>query len=268
MSKVTQTNPDTAPSPATQGTTVTPIGQMSPISDILSALREYLEFRILEETKGDKKEFGLNNVLNIELSPVKKEKDTTERDVVITLLRIEEETSRKPQESYYTEIVKIGKDEYRKAYPTSPSIAINLEILISSHSPNYSSALTLISHVIRIMNSIKTAPKPKKMNQQSFDIIREMSVSMMNMPFDQYLSMWQTLGGELVPAVAYKVRMVTIIGIPDTHAVPVIEKVFHEFRKKKTGKDPDVQETPESSEEVEGERIFVAEVREKEDNKR
>ena len=54
MSKVTQTNPDTAPSPATQGTTVTPIGQMSPISDILSALREYLEFRILEETENFK----------------------------------------------------------------------------------------------------------------------------------------------------------------------------------------------------------------------
>lgn len=262
------TQPDTVSTAEAQESAVSPISQMSPISDILTALKEYLEARILEDTKGDTGDFGQNNALNIVLSPVKKDKDTEERDVVITLLRIEEETSRKPQDNFFTEIVKIGEDEYRKVYPTSPSIAINLEILISSHSPNYSSALTLISHVIRIMNSIKTASKPEKMRQQSFNIIRQMSVSMMNLPFDQYLSMWQTLGGELVPAVAYKVRMVTIIGIPDTHAVPVIEKVFHEFRKKKTGGDPDVQETPESSVEVEGERIFVAEVREKEDNKR
>ena len=224
MARVNNTAPDTASTTEVQESPVSTISQMAPICDILSALKEYLEARILEDTKGDTGDFGRNNALNIVLSPVKKEKDTEERDVVITLLRIEEETSRKPQQNYYTEVWKENGITYQKVYPTSPDVAINLEILISSYIPNYSSALTLISHVIRIMNSIKTASKPGNMRQESFDIIREMSVSIMNLSFDQYLSMWQTLGGELVPAVAYKIRMVTIKGIPDTKTNPHVRK--------------------------------------------
>lgn len=218
------TQPDTVSTAEAQESAVSPIRQMSPISDILTALKEYLEARILEDTKGDTGDFGRNDALNIVLSPVKKDKDTEERDVVITLLRIEEETSRKPQQNYYTEIYKENDVTYQRLYPTSPDVAINLEILISSYIPNYSSALTLISHVIRIMNSIKTAPQPANLSTESFNIIREMSVSLLNMSFDQYLSMWQTLGGELVPAVAYKIRMVTIKGIPHTKEFPHVTK--------------------------------------------
>ena len=224
MARVKNTEPDAASTTEVQESPVSTISQMAPICDILTALKEYLEARILEDTKGDTGDFGRNNALNIVLSPVKKEKDTEERDVVITLLRIEEETSRKPQQNYFTEVWKENGVTYQKVYPTSPDVAINLEILISSYIPNYSSALTLISHVIRIMNSIKTATKPGNLRQESFDIIREMSVSIMNLSFDQYLSMWQTLGGELVPAVAYKIRMVTIKGIPDAKVFPHVRK--------------------------------------------
>ncbi|MBO6063586.1 MAG: DUF4255 domain-containing protein [Bacteroidales bacterium] len=224
MAKVNNTEPDTVSAGEAQESAVSPISQMSPISDILTALKEYLEARILEDTKGDTGDFGRNNALNIVLSPVKKEKDTEERDVVITLLRIEEETSRKPQQNYYTEIYQENNVSYQRLYPTSPDVAINLEILISSYIPNYGSALTLISHVIRIMNSIKTAPQPANLSTESYNIIKEMSVSLMNLTFDQYLSMWQTLGGELVPAVAYKIRMVTIKGIPTTKEYPHVTK--------------------------------------------
>ena len=63
------------------------------------------------------------------------------------------------------------------------------------------------------MNSIKTATKPAKMDTASFNLLRTMSVSMMNMTFDQHLGMWQTLGAVLVPSVAYKIRMVTVAGV-------------------------------------------------------
>lgn len=170
------------------------------IKDILNALKEYLSYNM---------EDGLNIVLN----SVKKEKGTEEEDVVITLLRIEEETSRKPQQPYYTETLQQGDKTYKKVYPASPNIEINLEILISSHASKYESALIQISDVISLMNSIKTATKPAKMDTASFNLLRTMSVSMMNMTFDQHLGMWQTLGAVLVPSVAYKIRMVTVAGV-------------------------------------------------------
>lgn len=182
------------------------------IKDILHAIKEYLSY-------------NMEDRLNIVLNSVKKEKGAEEEDVVITLLRIEQETSRKPQNTFYLEG---GEKDRKRLLPTSPDIDINLEVLISSHASNYESSLIQISDVIRLMNSIKTAAKPARMDMTAFDLLRSLSVSMMNMSFDQHLSMWQTLGGNLVPSVAYKVRMVTIAGIPQTKPAPLVKETVIE----------------------------------------
>ena len=190
-----------------------PVG---PLCEILEAVRGYLEYAMKSELKDDR--------LNIVLNSVKKEKGTEEEDVVITLLRIEEETSRKSQNTYYREELVDEGQTKRRLYPTSPDIDINLEILISSHASNYEYALTQISTVIYLMNSIKTAVKPNRMDQAVFKTLQSLSVSMMNLSFDQHLSMWQTLGGNLVPSAAYKIRMVTVTGIPVQNAADLITK--------------------------------------------
>jgi len=180
---------------------------MNTITDILFSIKEYLKYK-------------MSDGLNIVLDSVKKEKGTEEQDIVITLLRIEEETSRKPQNVYYT---KSGDT----LYPTSPDINVNLELLISSQASNYESALIQIADVIGIMNSVKTASRPDGMSEEAFGIIRSLSISMMNISFEQNLSMWQTLGGHLSPSVAYKVRMVTVEGVPDTTRGERVKKVFY-----------------------------------------
>jgi len=180
---------------------------MNTITNILFSIKEYLKYK-------------MSDGLNIVLDSVRKEKGTEEQDIVITLLRIEEETSRKPQNVYYT---KSGDT----LYPTSPDINVNLELLISSQASNYESALIQIADVIGIMNSVKTAPRPEGMSEEAFGIIRSLSISMMNISFEQNLSMWQTLGGHLSPSVAYKVRMVTVEGVPDTTKGRRVEKVFY-----------------------------------------
>ncbi|MBR1434584.1 MAG: hypothetical protein IJ584_05700, partial [Bacteroidales bacterium] len=57
------------------------------IQDILHSIKEYLSW-------------NMEDRLNIVLNSVKKDKGTEEEDIVITLLRIEQETSRKPQNTY------------------------------------------------------------------------------------------------------------------------------------------------------------------------
>ena len=182
------------------------------INDILVSLMEYLKSMLKPLRPSG---------IHVALDSVSRDKDTEPGDLLITLLRIEEETSRKPQNVYFT----LEKGVH---YPTSPDIDINLEVLISSPAPKYETALLLISEVIRILNSIKTVPKPEEMTEESFQRINAMSISMMGLSFDQSLSMWQTLGGTLVPFVVYKIRMLTMPGIPDTTAAEAIRKTHVE----------------------------------------
>lgn len=179
------------------------------IKDILVSLKEYLSFMMPEGTV-------------VVLDSVKKDKETGEGDLVITLLRIEEETSRKPQNFYFRK----GDKEDRETYPISPDLDLNLEVLISAPAAQYETALTLISNVIRILNSIKTIAKPAEMSQESFRLLNSMRLSLMGLSFDQMLSMWQTLGGTLVPAVVYKIRMVIVPGLTDASEVKAIKEVF------------------------------------------
>lgn len=181
---------------------------MYTLDQILVSLKRYLDFTLDSEMMKD---------IHVVLDSVKKDRETGKGDLVITLLRIEEETSRKPQNIYhYTD--KNGQLQ------TSPDLDINLEILISAPTLEYETALTLISKVISIMNSIKTIGKPDKLEDEDFEIIDSMNIHLMGMSFDQMLSMWQTLGGTLVPAVAYKIRMITVPGLDKTGEVPLVDK--------------------------------------------
>ena len=182
------------------------------IKDILHSIKEYLSC-------------NMEDRLNIVLNSVKKDKGTEEEDIVITLLRIEQETSRKPQNTYYTEV---RENDKKRVLPTSPDLDINLEVLISSHASNYESSLIQISDVVSLLNSVKTATKPSKMDKDAFELLRSLSVSIMNMSFEQHLSMWQTLGGNLVPSVAYKIRMVTISGTPQKEPAPIVQETVVE----------------------------------------
>ena len=195
------------------------------IKDILVSLKEYLSFMMPEGTV-------------VDLDSVKKDKETGEGDLVITLLRIEEETSRKPQNFYFRK----GDKEDRETYPISPDLDLNLEVLISAPAAQYETALTLISNVIRILNSIKTIAKPAEMSQESFRLLNSMRLSLMGLSFDQMLSMWQTLGGTLVPAVVYKIRMVIVPGLTDASEVKAIKEVFVKTKLKQ----PSSPESPDS----------------------
>ena len=181
---------------------------MYTIDKILISMKEYLDCMLDTQMLKD---------INVVLDSVKKDKEAVKGDLVITLLRIEEETSRKPQNIYF-------RKEKGVEFPTSPDLDINLEVLISAPVETYETSLTLISKVISILNSIKTAGKPEGMSDESYNLIYSMNISLMGMPFDQMLTMWQTLGGTLVPSVAYKVRMITVPGLNEADAAHVVGK--------------------------------------------
>lgn len=130
------------------------------------------------------------NHINVGLAPIKKDGQENDDEITITLLRIEEETSRKPQSVYH-----YVKEDDKLIKKANPDVCLNLYILIVSHAQDYETALLEISKVIYWMNSF-----------QSKDCI----VELQTLSAEQNNSLWQTLGVEIKPAVVYKVRMVTI----------------------------------------------------------
>lgn len=170
------------------------------IHTTLLSLKKYLENTFQFKAN---RESSLGYV-NVTLAPIEKEGQKEGEDIVITLLRLEEETSRKPQSVFQYGIDE--KDGKRKALSKkrNPDVCLNLYVLISSHAQVYETALAQISDVVYWMNSIDYEMGSDEISGN------HLRVELQSLTAEQHNSMWQTLGGKMVPSVVYKVRMVTI----------------------------------------------------------
>lgn len=151
----------------------------------------------------------------VELGPIEKE-GQVEKALFITLVRTEEETSVKQPTAQLR-----MKDEGKKRFYANPDVCLNLYVLISSHA-GYGLALQQINDTIYHLNSIY--PDDKKLSED----IRNLSIELQSPNAEQWNSMWQTLGGKVVPSVLYKVRMITISAISSDKEAKLIEHVFIE----------------------------------------
>lgn len=142
------------------------------------------------------------NECTVELGAIEKEGQNKE-NLLITLVRIEEETSVKKQHA------QIRKNGDGKTCYANPDVCLNLYILISSHAL-YNHALQQINNTIYFLNSIY------RDDSGISEDIKKLSIELQSPTAEQWNSMWQTLGGKVVPAVLYKARMVSINSILST----------------------------------------------------
>ncbi len=156
----------------------------------------------------------------IVLAPIEKEGQGEGEDIVITLLRIEEETSRKQQSPFrYAVDERDGKKKV-VSKNVNPDVCLNLYVLITSHAQKYDTALAQISDVIYWMNNINYKDNSNEISANS------LQVELQSLTSEQHNSMWQTLGGKMVPSVVYKVRMVTIAAAESTEKVVPVKDIF------------------------------------------
>ncbi len=189
---------------------------MQNLYSILLILRDYLDncFRKKENGNSD------SCHVDVSLAPIEKEGQGEGEDIVITLLRIEEETSRKQQSPFrYAVDERDGKKKV-VSKNVSPDVCLNLYVLITSHAQNYGTSLAQISDVIYWMNNINY-------NDGTNEIVKNgMQLELQSLSAEQHNSMWQTLGGMMVPSVVYKVRMVTISAETRENPVDVVDNVL------------------------------------------
>lgn len=145
----------------------------------------------------------------------------------ITLLRVEQETSVRKQVSFVPD----RKDPTKSVYK-NPDLDINLYLLISSYSEDYGTQLLQLSEAMRALydvydfkeytdDQLKQLPAKEVVREK----LKEMSIELQSLTAEQTNSLWQTLGGTVVPAACYKVRMLTLVDMQEVKS-PVVEHVL------------------------------------------
>lgn len=181
------------------------------LKQTLKAIQSYLLEKMSSST-----EYQLNDVY---LDAIQKDESQKE-GLCITLLRIEEETSRKPQNVFRYEVDRQDGKKKVVSKNVSPDVCLNLYVLITSHAQNYGTSLAQISDVIYWMNNINYKDNSNEISANS------LQVELQSLTSEQHNSMWQTLGGKMVPSVVYKVRMVTIAAAESTEKVVPVKDIF------------------------------------------
>ncbi|MBO4332501.1 MAG: DUF4255 domain-containing protein [Paludibacteraceae bacterium] len=182
------------------------------LKSTLENIRQYLEKKIEKAGYSD---------IKVKLDSISKDGDNS--GLYLSLLRIEEETSIKPQTVFRYQNDRItGK-------VTNPDICLNLFVLVSAFTKDYGTGLQLISDVIYWINTIDhsviEASNPSDLNNNSYKskvpTINDLSIELQSLNMEQTNSLWQTIGTKIVPAVVYKIRMLRIAEPTSTNAQAV-----------------------------------------------
>ena len=177
----------------------------------LTSIKDYLKLKFGEQSHSQGWE--------VELGPIEKD-GQDDKGLLITLVRVEEETSLKQPNAK----LRVDAGD-KKHYYANPDVCLNLYILISSHA-GYGLAVQQINDTIYHLNSIYPDDDSlSKDDNQELDI-RNLSIELQSPTAEQWNSLWQTLGGKVVPSVLYKVRMLTISAISSNKEAKLVERVF------------------------------------------
>ncbi len=156
---------------------------------------------------------GTNDIVILgNIANINDEKNDLQNKIVLTLLKVEEESSLK-NGSLYT------KKSDLKVAKHYPPINLNLYILISVTKKTYTEALQLLSDTIMFFQSHKVFEEESEGN--SYRIVTEFH----DINFQEVFEMWSNLGSKQFPFVIYKSRLLKFLDIQESKEVPVIEEV-------------------------------------------
>jgi len=173
------------------------------IYETLQILQEQLESYFEKEGLG--KIIVLENISLWESGS--EDVDNVKHKVVITLLKLEEETTLKNKPA-----VKIvnNKTEYK-----NPPVNLNLYILFSANCDTYIKSLRSISKIIEYFQGKKVFTSGNTIYNRSnvsFDLLEyfKFVLELYTPSFEELNHVWGTLGGRQLPSAIYKVQLIEI----------------------------------------------------------
>ncbi len=173
------------------------------IYDTLQILKEQVEAYFTQ--------VGLGKILTLENIALwesgSDDATKVEDKVVMTLLRLEEESTLKNIPSYK---IKDDKTEY-----FNPPVNLNLFVLFSANCDTYDKSLRSISRVIEFFQGKKVFTSGNTIYNRtnvSLDVLEyfKFILEMYTPGFEELNNIWGTLGGRQLPSVIYKVQIIQI----------------------------------------------------------
>ncbi len=152
------------------------------------------------------------------------EKNDLQNRVILTLLKVEEETTLKNGSFYSSPSGDRKKNFVEKL---NPPLYLNLYLLFSVTKKSYTDSLQLLSDVILFFQGRKYFEA--KETQANGDTVQKMTLELHDIGFQETFDMWGSLGGKLFPSVMYKMRLLEFPDTREPERIPVIQKVNTEF---------------------------------------
>ncbi|MEM7574066.1 MAG: DUF4255 domain-containing protein [Bacteroidota bacterium] len=135
---------------------------------------------------------------------------------VITLVRMEEDASRKAQRNFRT-LPPAAAGAPPGIIKRNPPVTLNLYLLITANHTAYSTALLVLSEVIAAFQrfNILTETELNNLPADAVFASRRLKFSLMSPSFEELNHLWGMLGSKQLPSVLYMAQSVEIEYIPD-----------------------------------------------------
>ncbi|MEM9260257.1 MAG: DUF4255 domain-containing protein [Bacteroidota bacterium] len=202
------------------------------ISDLLMTVRGYLQTRLEEIQTTTLNRTLLGNIGRSDVEGIGGNNETHPLTdaIVLTLIRTEEDPTRKNQRNYRAN--PLAADNESGILYRNPPIGLNLYLLITANHNDYSVALRMMSRVIAIFQNRNRLTDTPDVPWPSGGLYGEQSLkfSLLSPSFEEENHLWSMLGGRQLPSALYLVQTANIELVPDeaTTGPPVTEIILNE----------------------------------------
>jgi hypothetical protein len=183
----------------------------------LNAIADQLNSNIFEKwgatINGTNEIVQLNNIANIN-----DEKNDLHNKIILTLLKVEEETSLKNSGIY-------SKKPSGEIERHQPAVYLNLYLLVAVTKKDYREALQLLSDTITFFqhNKVFTGEIPDSNSEEKTSF--RITIELHDTNFQDVFDMWSNLGSKQFPSIIYKVRVLKIFDAKHLQDVPAIKTI-------------------------------------------
>ncbi len=202
------------------------------VSDLLLTVRGYLQDRLEEIQTTDLNRTVVGNIGRPELEGIGANDQTLplSDSIVLTLVRTEEDPSRKNQRNYRAN--PLATDNSNGILYRNPPVGLNLYVLITANHNNYANALTLLSNVIAVFQHRNKLTEDGIVPWPTGGIYGDQALkfSLLSPTFEEENHLWSMLGGKQIPSVLYLIQTANLELLPDQEITgpPVTEIVLNE----------------------------------------
>ena len=150
--------------------------------------------------------------------------------IVLTLVRTEEDPSRKNQRNYRAN--PLAADNSTGILYRNPPVALNLYVLVTANHNNYATALTMLASVIAVFQHLNKLTDDGIVPWPAAGLYsdQQLKFSLLSPTFEEENHLWSMLGGKQLPSALYLIQTANVELLPDqeTTGPPVTEIVLNE----------------------------------------